>query len=204
MLSGVKDLFQNKTKSISIHKWNKTELHILWASQVVLLVKNQPASAGDVGDLGLILGQEDPLKEGMATNCSILAWRIPWREDHGGLHSIGLQSVGHDWVDLACTHIQQTTKRLCSVRLCTLTSRDLTCSLLTCHTLCSPCSTLHPCLPSPCAPTSSSTSQHSKGPAGVHVPLSCFHCGRPDGITVPSRPCHWALHFVSRCPACCP
>ena len=44
------------------------------------------------------LGQEDPLEEGMATHCSILAWRIPWREEPGGLQSIGSQKVGHDLV----------------------------------------------------------------------------------------------------------
>ena len=37
------------------------------------------------------LGQEDPLKKGMATHLSILAWRIPWTEEPGGL-----QRVGHD------------------------------------------------------------------------------------------------------------
>ena len=37
------------------------------------------------------LGQEDPLEEGMATNSSILAWRIPWTEEPGGLQSMGLQ-----------------------------------------------------------------------------------------------------------------
>ena len=42
------------------------------------------------------LGQEDPLKEGMATRSSILAWRIRWTEDPGGLQSIGSQRVGHD------------------------------------------------------------------------------------------------------------
>ena len=35
------------------------------------------------------LGEEDPLKEGMATHSSILAWRIPWTEEPGGLQSIG-------------------------------------------------------------------------------------------------------------------
>ena len=39
---------------------------------------------------------EDPLKEGMATYPSILAWRIPWTEKTGGLQSIGLQRVGHN------------------------------------------------------------------------------------------------------------
>ena len=42
------------------------------------------------------LVQEDPLKEGMATHSSILAWRIPWTEESGGLQSMGLQRVGHD------------------------------------------------------------------------------------------------------------
>ena len=42
------------------------------------------------------LGQEDPLEKGMATHSSILAWRIPWREEPGGLPSMGSQRVGHD------------------------------------------------------------------------------------------------------------
>ena len=44
------------------------------------------------------LGQEDPLEKEMATHSSTLAWRIPWREEPGGLQSMGLQKVGHDWV----------------------------------------------------------------------------------------------------------
>ena len=44
----------------------------------------------------LSLGQEDPLEEGMATHSSILAWRIPWIEEPGGLQSMGSQRVGHD------------------------------------------------------------------------------------------------------------
>ena len=43
------------------------------------------------------LGHEEPLEEGIATYSSILAWRIPWREEPGGLQSMGLQRVGHDW-----------------------------------------------------------------------------------------------------------
>ena len=42
------------------------------------------------------LGQEDPLEKGMATHCSILAWRIPWTEEPGGLQPVGSQRVGHD------------------------------------------------------------------------------------------------------------
>ena len=42
------------------------------------------------------LGQEDPLQEGMATHSSILAWRILWTEEPGGLQSIGSQRARHD------------------------------------------------------------------------------------------------------------
>ena len=42
------------------------------------------------------LGQEDTLEEGMATHSSILAWKIPWTEEYGGLQSPGLQRVKHD------------------------------------------------------------------------------------------------------------
>ena len=49
------------------------------------MVKNPPANAGDVRDVGLTQGGEDPLEEGMATHSSILAWRIPWTEESGRL-----------------------------------------------------------------------------------------------------------------------
>ena len=42
------------------------------------------------------LGWEDPLEKEMATHSSILAWRLPWTEEPGGLQSTGLQRVGHD------------------------------------------------------------------------------------------------------------
>ena len=43
------------------------------------------------------LGWEDPLQKGVVTHSSILAWKIPWTEEPGGLQSMGLQRVGHDW-----------------------------------------------------------------------------------------------------------
>ena len=43
------------------------------------------------------LGGEDPLEEEMVTNSSVLAWRIPWTEEAGGLQSMTSQSAGHDW-----------------------------------------------------------------------------------------------------------
>ena len=45
----------------------------------------------------LSLGREDPLEKGMATDSSILAWRIPWTEEPARLQSLGLQRVGHNW-----------------------------------------------------------------------------------------------------------
>ena len=53
------------------------------------MVKN--ASAGAIRGVGSMLGQEDPLEEGIATHSSILAWRIPQKEKY-----VGLQRVGHD------------------------------------------------------------------------------------------------------------
>ena len=49
-------------------------------------------SACNPGDLIRYLGQEDPLEKGMSTCSSILAWRIPWMEEPGGLQPMGLQS----------------------------------------------------------------------------------------------------------------
>ena len=66
------------------------------ALQAVLAVKNLPASAGRRKRCGS-LGQEDPPEEGSATQSSILAWRIPWTEEPGGLPSTGLQRVQHNW-----------------------------------------------------------------------------------------------------------
>ena len=59
--------------------------------------KEPACSAGDAG--------EDPLEEGMAIYSSILAWRIPWREEPGRLQAIGSQRVSHDWSNLARMHL---------------------------------------------------------------------------------------------------
>ena len=62
-------------------------------SPVALMIKNLPATQETQVQS---LGREDPLEKGMATCSSILAWRIPWTEEAGGLHSMGSQRVGHD------------------------------------------------------------------------------------------------------------
>ena len=66
---------------------------ILGASLVAQMVKNMPAMRETQVRS---LGREDPLEKEMATHSSILAWRIPWTEEPGGLQSTGLQRVGHD------------------------------------------------------------------------------------------------------------
>ena len=50
-------------------------------------------SVCNAGDVNLIPGWEDPLEKGMATHSSILAWRIPWTEEPGGLQTSELQRV---------------------------------------------------------------------------------------------------------------
>ena len=64
-----------------------------WASLVAQLVKNLPAVQETQGRS---LGWKDPLEKEMATHSSILAWKISWTEEPGGLQSTGLQRVRHD------------------------------------------------------------------------------------------------------------
>ena len=77
------------------------------ASQVVLVVKNQPANAGYLREMGSSkaqpLGGEDLLEEGMVTYSSILAWRIPWIEEPSQ-YGPWDHRVRHNWSDLACMH----------------------------------------------------------------------------------------------------
>ena len=70
-------------------------MHIIfqWVSLITQMVKNLPAmQATQVQSLS----REDPLEKGMTTDSSMLAWRIPWTEETGGLQSMGLQRVGHN------------------------------------------------------------------------------------------------------------
>ena len=59
-------------------------------------VKNPPAMREMQETWVQSLGREGPLEEGMATHCSVLAWRIPWAEEPGGPQSVGSQRIGHD------------------------------------------------------------------------------------------------------------
>ena len=69
-----------------------------------LVIKNLPADAEDVRDVGSIPGSGRPLEEGMATHSSILAWRIPWTEESGGRQPIRSHRVRHERDNLVCRY----------------------------------------------------------------------------------------------------
>ena len=68
---------------------------VIWAPKW-RVVNNPPVNAGDTGVKVLSRGPKDALKEEMATHSSILAWKIPWREESGGLQSMGSHRVRHN------------------------------------------------------------------------------------------------------------
>ena len=96
-------LFPRNNYKLMLNAFNLEILLPFWASQVAIVVKNLLANAADIRDTGLIPGLGRSPGEGHATHSSILAWRIPWTEEPGGLWSIGSR-VWHDWRDLACMH----------------------------------------------------------------------------------------------------
>ena len=65
------------------------------------MVKNLPANVGDVSQS---VGWEDPLEEEMATHSNILAWRISWTEEPGGLQAMGLQKSRTQLSNQTTTH----------------------------------------------------------------------------------------------------
>ena len=77
------------------------------------VVKNPPAKARGVIVAGSVPGREDPLEEGVAARPGVLAWRIPWTEEPGGLHSLG-------------SHSQARLEHECVRRLATLSAQSAT------------------------------------------------------------------------------
>ena len=73
--------------------WKLKELPSLWDFPVAQMVKNLPAMQETQVQS---LGQEDPLDKRMATHSNILAWRIPWTKEPGGLQSVGSRRAGHN------------------------------------------------------------------------------------------------------------
>ena len=87
-------LYLIATSNNSLQKKYRNVLLIIkkqWASQVIQRVKNPPAMQEPQETWVQSLGQEETLEEGMGTPSAILAWRIPWTEESGGLQSKGLQ-----------------------------------------------------------------------------------------------------------------
>ena len=88
-------LIETSTGAVLAHRSQFANPYsISWASLVVQTVKNLPATWETQAQN---LSWQDPLEKGMATHSSILAWRIPWTEEPGGLQSMGSQRVRHDW-----------------------------------------------------------------------------------------------------------
>ena len=88
--SGKFHMSHSATKKISKIKI-KMHIPLKGASLVAQMVKNLPTM---LDTWSQSVGQEDPLEKRMATHFSILAWRIPWTEEPGGLQSLGSQRVG--------------------------------------------------------------------------------------------------------------
>ena len=84
----------------SFHK-DFVALHLnhdtLWVAFLVAQVVKNPPAMWETWVWSL--GWEDPLEEGMATHSSILAWRIPWTEEPGGLQFMGSWRAGHNWAN---------------------------------------------------------------------------------------------------------
>ena len=72
-------------------------IHVIFLTRIWPLVPQMVENLPAVQEtLVPPLGREDPLEKGMATHSCILAWRIPWNEEPGGLQLMGLQRVKHD------------------------------------------------------------------------------------------------------------
>ena len=82
---------------------------LYWASLVAQMVKNLPTMQEI---LVWSLDQEDPLEKRMAIHSRILAWRIPWTEESGGIQSMGSQRVRHNWATNTFTFTPIQNKKL--------------------------------------------------------------------------------------------
>ena len=97
-LSSCRPVAQNRSPTGSLCKMFSLHfiyllIYFFWAFFVAQTVKNLPTMQETWVQF---LGQEDPLEKGMATHSIILAWRILWTEEPGGLQSMGWQRVGHN------------------------------------------------------------------------------------------------------------
>ena len=79
-------------------------MRVISVSVSVKGLNSKKKSTCSAGDQIQSLGREDPLENGMTIHSSILAWRIPWTEEPGGLQSMGLQRFGHYWATFTVFH----------------------------------------------------------------------------------------------------
>ena len=106
-------LYMTIGKTIALTKWtfvgkemsllfNMLSISLYWISLIwtSLVAQRLKCLPGMQETRVRSLGWEDPLEKEMATHSSTLAWRIPWREEPGGLQSMGSQRVGHNWATL--------------------------------------------------------------------------------------------------------
>ena len=100
------------------------DFHFLSLSQVMLVVKNLPANAGDIRDAGSIPGPRRYPGEGYGNPFQYSCLEILWTEEPGRLQSIGSHRVGHDWSDLAHTIIT-TISKVTMKYLCDNSWKDL-------------------------------------------------------------------------------
>ena len=98
-------------RSLHIIKWMHIKGYTYWTYICTCVCmgfpggahwKNPTANAEGIRDMGSLPGSGRFLEEGLATHSSILAWRIPWTEEPGGLQSMGLQSW--TWLKCLSTH----------------------------------------------------------------------------------------------------
>ena len=99
LLCHLRNFFSIIFKNTSSDSFNQDRDLVQSEDLEAQMVKNPPATRET---WVRSLGQEDPLEKGMATHSSILAWRIPWTEESGGLQSMGSKRIEYDWSDLAC------------------------------------------------------------------------------------------------------
>ena len=119
----------------------------------------------------LSLGWKDPLKKGIATHSSILAWRIPWTEEPCGLQSMGPQRVRHDGVTNTPTHQKGNPnfeETVCIRGIEQVAAAAAVKSLQSCPTLCDPIDGSPPGSARPWISPGKNTG------VGCHFPLQCM------------------------------
>ena len=99
---------KKKKKNVTVFaSWSPCIHPSLWSLEMVCTLVRGFSSGSVVKNLPAMqetwiqsLGRENPLEEGIATHSSILAWKIPWTEEPGGLQFMGLYRVGHIWAHI--------------------------------------------------------------------------------------------------------